>query len=74
MAVSLGVTDVHTHEVETVSVIKEGILKGLEVLPPERLFIKPDCGLKTRQEDEAVGKLRNMVAAVREVKAELGIE
>jgi 5-methyltetrahydropteroyltriglutamate--homocysteine methyltransferase len=74
MAVSLGVTDVHTHKVETVSVIKEGILKGLEVLPPERLFIKPDCGLKTRQEDEAVGKLRNMVAAVREVKAELGIE
>ena len=40
----------------------------------ERLFIDPDCGLKTRMEDEAVGKLRNIVTAVREAKAELGIE
>ena len=72
-AVSMGVLDVHTHEVEPVEEIVAGIKRGLAVLPPERLYIKPDCGLKTRLEEEAVAKLRNMVAATREVKAELGI-
>ena len=73
-AVSMGVLDVHTHEIESVEEIVAGIRRGLEVIPPERLYIKPDCGLKTRREDEAVGKLRNMMAAVRQVKAETGIE
>ena len=71
---SMGVSDVHNHVVESVEEMKEGIRRGLEVFPAERLFIDPDCGLKTRMEDEAVGKLRNIVTAVREVKAELGIE
>ena len=73
-AISMGVLDVHTHEIESVEEIVAGIKRGLEVIPPERLYIKPDCGLKTRREDEAMGKLRNMMAAVRQVKAELGIE
>lgn len=73
-ALSMGVTDVHNHRVEPVEQIKEGIRRGLEVFPPERLYIDPDCGLKTRLEEEAVAKLRNMVTAVRQVKEELGIE
>ena len=73
-AISMGVLDVHTHEIESVEEIVAGIRRGLEVIPPERLYIKPDCGLKTRREDEAVGKLRNMMTAVRQVKAETGIE
>ena len=73
-AVSMGVLDVHTHEIESVEEIVAGIKRGLEVIPPERLYIKPDCGLKTRREDEAVGKLRNMMTAVWQVKAETGIE
>ena len=73
-AVSMGVLDVHTHEIESVEEIVAGIKRGLEVIPPERLYIKPDCGLKTRREDEAVAKLRNMMTAVRQVKAEMGIE
>ncbi len=73
-ALSMGVVDVHTHVIEPVAEIKERIKRGLEAFPPERLFIDPDCGLKTRQEDEAVDKLRNIVAAVREVKKETGIE
>ena len=74
MSLSMGVTDVHSHVIEGVEEIKAGIKKGLEVLPPERLYIDPDCGLKTRQEDEAIAKLRNIVQAVREVKRELDIE
>ena len=73
-SLSMGVTDVHTHLVEGVEEIKSGIKRGLELFSADRLYIDPDCGLKTRTEDEAVGKLRNMVQAVREVKQELGIE
>ena len=46
----------------------------MEILPPHRLYIAPDCGLKTRKEDEAIGKLRNQQQAVSELKAELGID
>jgi 5-methyltetrahydropteroyltriglutamate--homocysteine methyltransferase len=72
--VAMGVVDVHDHRVETVEEVKEGIRRGLEVLPPERLYIDPDCGLKTRTWEEAAAKLRVMVQAVREVRRELGIE
>lgn len=70
--VAFGVTDVHSHTVETVEEIKTSIKKALEVFAPEKLFIDPDCGLKTRTKEEAVGQLRNIVQAVREVKKELG--
>jgi 5-methyltetrahydropteroyltriglutamate--homocysteine methyltransferase len=71
---AMGVTDVHTHVVESLDAVKAGIKKGLEMLPPERLYIDPDCGLKTRTWDEAEAKLRVMTQAVREVKREMGIE
>ncbi len=44
------------------------------MLPPERLFIDPDCGLKTRTVEEAEAKLRVIVEAIREVKRELELE
>ncbi len=71
---AMGVVDVHTHAVESLDAVKAGIRKGLEVLPPERLYIDPDCGLKTRTWDEAEAKLRVMTQAVREVRRELEIE
>ncbi len=71
---SMGVLDVHTHRVETVEEIVAGIRKGLEVFSPERLYIGPDCGLKTRTEEESVAKLRNMMAAVKQVRAEEGLQ
>ena len=72
--VAMGVVDVHSHRVESLESVKSGIRMGLDVLPPERLFIDPDCGMKTRTEEECVAKLRVIGDAVREVKAELGIE
>ena len=71
---AMGVVDVHTHVVESLDAVKAGIKRGLEVLPPERLYIDPDCGLKTRTWEEAEAKLRVMTQAVREVKRELEIE
>ena len=55
--------------------VKEAALRmGLKVLPPDRIYVDPDCGLKTRLEEEAKAKLRVMVEAVKELKAELCLE
>ncbi len=72
--IAWGVIDVHSHVVESVDQVKAGIKRGLEILPPERLYIDPDCGLKTRTWEEATEKLRVMVEGVRAVREELGIE
>ena len=71
---AIGVLDVHSHRIETVEEVVAGIRRGLEVVPPERLYIDPDCGLKTRTWDEAAAKLRVMVQGVRQVRRELGID
>jgi 5-methyltetrahydropteroyltriglutamate--homocysteine methyltransferase len=71
---AMGAVDVHSHVIESVEQVKAGIKKGLEVLPPERLYIDPDCGLKTRTLEEAEAKLTVVVEAVRQVKRELGID
>ncbi|HZE20082.1 MAG TPA: methionine synthase [Candidatus Angelobacter sp.] len=71
--IGYGVLDVHSHRIETKEEIKQGILRGLEHLKPEQMYIDPDCGLKTRTVEEAREKLAVMVAAVREVREERGI-
>jgi 5-methyltetrahydropteroyltriglutamate--homocysteine methyltransferase len=69
----VGVTDVHTRFTEDVEDVKDGIRRTLKRLPPDRLWIYPDCGLKTRTVEESEAKLRVMVDAVRDIKGELGI-
>ena len=64
----------HSHIIEKKDEIKENIKKALEVFPVEKVYIDPDCGLKTRTPDEAEAKLRVMVEAVKEVRQELGME
>ena len=63
----LGVIDVHNHLVEAAKEVREGIRKALAHVPAERLWIEPDCGLKTRTPEEVRDKLRVMVAARDEV-------
>lgn len=70
----VGVTDVHTRFIETVAEVKDGIRRTMELLPPERLWLYPDCGLKTRTTEEAEAKLRVMVEAVHQIKRELEID
>ena len=69
--IGLGISDVHTHTLEPVAEMAEGIRKSLKFIPPERMFVDPDCGLKTRTVDEAKEKLTNIKKAVDIVKAEL---
>ena len=68
---ALGVVDAHTAEIEPVEEIKQNIRQGLRVVPPEKLTISPDCGLKLLPREIAYGKTENMVTAVREVEAEI---
>jgi 5-methyltetrahydropteroyltriglutamate--homocysteine methyltransferase len=70
----LGVTDVHVRTIESVDEIKDGIRRTLKLVPPERLWILPDCGLKTRTIEEAEAKLQVMVEATSELKHELEID
>ena len=71
--IAVGVLDVHSHVIEKKDEVKENIKKALEVFPLEKVYIDPDCGLKTRTPEEAEEKLKVMVAAVKEVREELGI-
>jgi len=68
---AMGAVDAHVAEVEPVEQIKEHIRRGLEVVPPERLTISPDCGLKLLPREIAYGKMANMVEATREIEAAL---
>lgn len=72
--IAWGVIDVHSHLIESEDDVVRGIRLGLEVLPPHRLYIDPDCGLKTRTPEEAEQKLRVMMKAVHRVRRELGLE
>ena len=72
--IAVGVLDSHSHIIEKKEDVKKNIKKALEVFPVEKVYIDPDCGLKTRTPQEAEEKLKVMVEAVKEVKEELGIE
>ena len=71
---ALGVLDVHRHRLESVEEVRAGILRAIDIVPPDRLYIDPDCGLKTRTWDEARDKLAVMMEAVQAVREELGLK
>lgn len=63
-----GVYDIHTPNTPTQAQIVGLIEKAAQRIPPERLWINPDCGLKTRQWEEAIPALQNMVAAAQTLR------
>ena len=67
----LGVLDLGSSEVETPDVVAERIRRALAVLPPERLVVAPDCGMKYLPRKLAFHKLEAMVAGARLVEDEL---
>ena len=69
--VGLGVVDVHSHTLEPVEEIVDGIRQALKYFSPDNVFVDPDCGLKTRTVEEARAKLTNIKEAVDVVRAEL---
>jgi 5-methyltetrahydropteroyltriglutamate--homocysteine methyltransferase len=64
-----GVYDIHSPNIPTTEHIVQLMKKAAERIPAERLWVNPDCGLKTRQWAEVIPALSNMVAAARELRA-----
>jgi len=63
-----GVYDIHSPRVPSVEEMAALIKAAAGTFPPDRLWVNPDCGLKTRKWPETEAALRNMVAAAREVR------
>ncbi|MFE2034780.1 5-methyltetrahydropteroyltriglutamate--homocysteine S-methyltransferase [Streptomyces scopuliridis] len=66
-----GVYDIHSPRVPSAGEVAGLLRKGLEAVPAERLWVNPDCGLKTRGWPEVRTALENLVAAAREVRGTL---
>ncbi|WP_050333677.1 5-methyltetrahydropteroyltriglutamate--homocysteine S-methyltransferase [Campylobacter ureolyticus] len=64
-----GVYDIHSPRVPSVEELVEQIENILKVLPKEKLWINPDCGLKTRKWEEVKPSLKNMVEAVKIIRS-----
>jgi len=65
-----GVYDIHSPNIPTEAHIVQLMRKAAERVPAERLWVNPDCGLKTRQWAEVIPALTNMVAAARTLRGE----
>ncbi len=63
-----GVYDIHSPNIPTQAHIVELMRKAAERVPAERLWVNPDCGLKTRQWAEVLPALTNMVAAAKALR------
>jgi len=66
-----GIWDIHSPRVPETSELVELLVRALDVVPAERLWVNPDCGLKTRRWEEVRPALANLVAAAHEVRARL---
>lgn len=64
-----GVYDIHSPNIPTEQHIVNLMKKAAERVPAERLWVNPDCGLKTRQWAEVIPALTNMVAAAKVLRA-----
>ncbi|HLH68917.1 MAG TPA: hypothetical protein VKY90_07785 [Candidatus Dormibacteraeota bacterium] len=71
--VAIGVIDVRTTMVETPEQVAARVRKVLEVVPPERVYLTTDCGLRNLPRIVARMKLRALSEGARIVRAELGV-
>ncbi|CAH1198791.1 5-methyltetrahydropteroyltriglutamate--homocysteine S-methyltransferase [Paenibacillus sp. JJ-223] len=69
LGIGLGVYDIHSPRVPNVEEMSTMIDRALRVLDPKLFWINPDCGLKTRGQEETIASLRNMVDATKIARA-----
>jgi 5-methyltetrahydropteroyltriglutamate--homocysteine methyltransferase len=65
------VYDIHSPNICSEDQVVDLLRKAAKSIPPERLWVNPDCGLKTRSWDEVTPALANMVRAANRLRAEL---
>ncbi len=66
-----GVYDIHSPNIPTEQQIIALMKKAAERIPAARLWVNPDCGLKTRNWEEVLPALRSMVNAAKQLREEL---
>ncbi|MFI7706273.1 5-methyltetrahydropteroyltriglutamate--homocysteine S-methyltransferase [Nonomuraea sp. NPDC049480] len=66
-----GVYDIHSPRVPGPEEVEELLRRALRALPVERIWVNPDCGLKTRTYEQVEAALANVVTATRKLRAEL---
>ena len=71
-SVGPGVYDIHSPRVPGTGEIAESLRAALKSVPAERLWVNPDCGLKTRTTDQVTASLENLVAAAVQVRSGVG--
>ena len=64
-----GVYDIHSPRIPSEQQMVELMKKAAERIPAERLWVNPDCGLKTRQWNEVIPALTNLVPAAKTLRA-----
>jgi 5-methyltetrahydropteroyltriglutamate--homocysteine methyltransferase len=67
----LGIWDIHSPRVPAPEEMHDLLSRALSVLDADRVWVNPDCGLKTRTWDEVMPALRNMVQAARVARQRL---
>lgn len=66
--IGLGVYDIHSPRVPSKEEMKQNINRALQTIKPTQFWINPDCGLKTRKEEETIEGLKVMLEAAKEVR------
>jgi 5-methyltetrahydropteroyltriglutamate--homocysteine methyltransferase len=67
-----GVYDVHSANIPEVEQVKDKLRMFARHFRPEQIWVNPDCGLKTRNWEEVLPSLGNIVEAVRQIREETG--
>ena len=68
-SVGPGVYDIHSPRVPGVEEMTSSLREALKSVPAERLWVNPDCGLKTRTTDEVTASLQHLVTAAKQVRS-----
>ncbi len=66
-----GVYDIHSPDIPSTEAMVALLRRAAQRIPPERLWVNPDCGLKTRAWPEVEAALTHMVAAARTLRQQL---
>jgi 5-methyltetrahydropteroyltriglutamate--homocysteine methyltransferase len=63
-----GVYDIHSPRIISSAEMQDLLVKAIDVLSPEQIWVNPDCGLKTRKWEEVKPSLENMVKAAKALR------
>lgn len=70
LGIGLGVYDIHSPRIPTEEEITTAIERGLQQIDRSLFWVNPDCGLKTRKEDEVKAALTVLVNSARKLRQE----